>query len=419
VGIGEWVAPKRLGRDFRWLLASSWTSNVGDGIALAASPLLIASMTDSPILVASGAAMQFLPWLLFGLHAGAIADRIDRRLLVMVANGIRALVLVALCAFLVTGAANIWIVLAVAFVYGCAEVFVDTSASTLLPMMVKKKDLGIGNARLQAGFLVANQFGGPPLGAFLFALGAFWPFAVQAVCVALAVVLISKIARTPVPERADAATRTAVHTDIVEGVRWLWRNPPVRTLVIIILTFNITWAAPWGVLVLYATDHLQMGPVGYGALTTASAIGGLLSTVSFGWLERRFSFKTLMRVCLSAEVLMHLAFALTTSGTVALVIMVAFGAYAFIWGTISTTVRQRLVPHELQGRIASVNMVGVFGGLVIGQALGGAIAQVWGLTGPWWFAFVGAALTLLLVWRPITHIAAARPVDDDAEPTPA
>ena len=415
MGIGEWVAPTRLGRDFRWLLASSWTSNVGDGIALAAAPLLIASMTDSPILVASGAVMQFLPWLLFGLHAGAIADRLDRRLLIMVANGIRALVLIGLCAFLVTGVANIWIVLAVAFVYGCAEVFVDTTSSTLLPMMVRKADLGIGNARLQAGFLVANQFGGPPLGAFLFAIGSFWPFAVQALCVALAVLLISRIAATRAPAKDADGPRAPVHTDILEGIRWLWRNPPVRTLVIIILTFNITWAAPWGILVLYATDHLQMGPVGYGALTTASAVGGLLATFSFGWLERRFTFKTLMRVCLSAEVAMHLAFALTTSGTVAFVIMVAFGAYAFVWGTISTTVRQRLVPHELQGRIASVNMVGVFGGLVIGQALGGVIAQVWGLTAPWWFAFVGAAITLVLVWRPISHIAAARVEDVEDE----
>ncbi|MCM3696360.1 MFS transporter [Microbacterium oleivorans] len=414
MGIGEWVAPRRLGRDFRWLLASSWTSNVGDGIALAAAPLLIASMTDSPILVAAGAVLQFLPWLLFGLHAGAIADRLDRRLLIMIANGVRALVLVALCGFLLTGVASIWLVLTVAFLYGCAEVFVDTTSSTLLPMMVRKSDLGVGNARLQAGFLVANQFGGPPLGAFLFAVGSFWPFAVQAVCVALAVVLISRITATPAPKTATDSPRTPVHTDIAVGIRWLWRNPPVRTLVLIILTFNVTWAAPWGVLVLYATDHLGMGPVGYGALTTASAVGGLLATFSFGWLERRFSFATLMRVCLSAEVAMHLAFALTTSGAVAFVIMIAFGAYAFVWGTISTTVRQRLVPHELQGRIASVNMVGVFGGLVIGQALGGVIAQIGGLTAPWWFAFVGAAVTLALVWRPISHIAAAR-IDDETD----
>lgn len=417
MGIAEWVAPQRLGRDFRWLFASSLTSNIGDGIALAAAPLLIASMTDSPILVASGAVMQFLPWLLFGLHAGAIADRVDRRVLIMVANGIRALVLVGLCVFLVTGLASIWMVLIVAFLYGIAEVFVDTTSSTLLPMMVRKSDLGIGNARLQAGFLVANQLGGPPLGAFLFAVGSFWPFAVQGLCVALAIVLISRITATKRIDPADGPReRSPVHTDILSGIRWLWRNPPVRTLVIIILTFNVTWAAPWGVLVLYATDYLRMGPVGYGALTTASAIGGLAATLLFGRLERRFSFAALMRVCLTAEVLMHLAFALTTSGAVAFVIMIAFGAYAFVWATISTTVRQRLVPHELQGRIASVNMVGVFGGLVIGQALGGVIAQVWGPTGPWWFAFVGAALTLLLVWRPITHIAAAPPaVDDETE----
>ncbi|WP_375163741.1 MFS transporter [Microbacterium sp.] len=399
-----------MGRDFRWLLASSWTSNVGDGVALAAAPLLIASMTSSPILVASGAVLQFLPWLLFGLHAGAIADRFDRRRMVMFANAARAVVLIALCAFLVTGTANIWIVLAVAFLYGTAEVFVDTAASTLLPMLVKPADLGIGNARLQAGYLVANQFAGPPLGAFLFAAGAAWPFLLEVLCVLLAIVLVSRMAATPVPARAETDVRTPVHTDIADGIRWLWRNPPVRMLVLIILLFNITWAAPWGVLVLYATEHLQMGAIGYGALTTASAAGGLLATMSFGWLERHVSFATLMRVCLSLEVLMHLAFALTTTGWVALVIMVCFGFYAFVWGTISTTVRQRLVPHELQGRVSSVNMVGVFGGMVIGQALGGVIAQTWGLTAPWWFAFAGAALTLVLVWRPISHIVSARPV---------
>lgn len=412
--LGELIAPRRLGADFRWLLSSAWVSNLGDGIALAASPLLIASLTDSPILVASGAIMQFLPWLLFGLHAGAIADRLNRRLLVMVANALRGVVVLALCAFLLTGTASIWIVLVAAFLYGTAEVFVDTTSSTLLPMMVKSEDLGIGNARLQAGYLVANQFAGPPIGAFLFALGSFWPFITQVLCVFLAVVLISRISRTEVPRDAEKP-RTPVHTDIGEGLRWLSKNPPVRMLIIIILVFNVTWAAPWGVLVLYATDHLNMGEVGFGVLTTAGAIGGIAATMSFGWLERHFSFATLMRVCLTCEVFMHLAFALTTNGTVALVIMVFFGAYAFVWGTISTTVRQRLVPRELQGRIASVNMVGVFGGLIVGQALGGVIAQVWGLTAPWWFAFGGAALTLLFVWRPISAIVAEKPVSDAPE----
>ncbi|OJU74045.1 MAG: hypothetical protein BGO15_12060 [Microbacterium sp. 71-23] len=71
------------------------------------------------------------------------------------------------------------------------------------------------------------------------------------------------------------------------------------------------------------------------------------------------------------------------------------------------------MPLHLQGRIASVNMVGVFGGLVIGQLLGGVIAETWGLTAPWWFAFGGALITLIAVWRSISNIAAAKPVIDE------
>ncbi|TDN92345.1 MFS transporter [Microbacterium sp. BK668] len=409
--LGDMIAPRRLGRDFRWLLASSWTSNLGDGIALAAAPLLIASLTSSPILVAAGAMMQFLPWLLFGLLAGAVADHHDRRRLVMLANALRGVVVLALVIFLITGLATVWLVLVVSFLYGTAEVFADSAGTTLLPMLVRPADLGIGNARMQAGFLVANQLAGPPLGAFLFALGSFWPFVLQVLCVALAVLLISRIARTPVPEHPGPSSSSTTHA-IREGLRWLRHNAPVRTLVIIILVFNVTWAAPWGVLVLYATEYLGMGPVGYGALTTASALGGIIAVFSFGWLEQRVSFSTLMRVCLSCEVLMHLGFALTTSPIVAFVIMFGFGLYAFVWATISTTVRQRLVPMQLQGRIASVNMVGVFAGLVVGQFLGGVLAQLFGLTAPWWFAFAGSAITLALVWRPISHIAAAKPVLD-------
>ncbi len=401
--IGEAIVPRRLGLGFRWLLASSWTSNIGDGIALAAGPLLVASQTDSAFLVALAALLERLPWLLLGLWAGAIADRMDRRVIVMVADGLRAVVVAALAATIISGRVSIVVVLATMFVYGVAEVFADTTTGALAPMLVTTPDLGLANARLQAGFLVANQLAGPPIGAFLFAAGMAWPFVVQVVCVALSVVLVARIG-TPKGGVRDSVD-THVRHDIAEGLRWIWHHPPVRTLIIVILVFNVTWAAPWGVLVLYATHHLGMGAVGFGLLTTASAVGGLMSTASFGWLERHVPYATLMRVCLSLEVLMHLSMALTTAGWVAILIMVFFGAYAFIWGTISVTVRQRAVPTELQGRVGAVNAVGVFGGLVIGQALGGLIAQHWGLTAPWWFAFVGSGITLALVWRQLDSVA--------------
>jgi len=161
------------------------------------------------------------------------------------------------------------------------------------------------------------------------------------------------------------------------------------------------------VLVLYALDHLQMGEVGFGLLTSAAAVGGIVSTAAYGRLERHFDLATLMRACLLLEVATHFALALNTSGAIAVAIMVIFGAYAFVWGTLSTAVRQRAVPTQFQGRVSSVYVVALFGGLIVGQVLGGILAQQWGLTAPFWFAGIGSALTLALVWRALTHIAHA------------
>jgi MFS family permease len=412
--IVEAVVPRRMGTSFRWLVTSSWVSNVGDGIALAAGPLLVQSQTDSAFLVAFAALVQRVPWLLLGLWAGAIADRVDRRRLVVVANLLRAGVVAVLCGFVVTGHLSITVVLVALFCLGVAEVFADTTTSTLLPMLVDRRDLGTGNARVQAGFLVGNQLVGPPVGAFLFAAGTVWPFVVQAVTILLAVLLVARIAATPVPVRDE---RSHVRRDIAEGVRWILANPPVRTLALVILAFNVTWAAPWAVLVSYALDHLHMGEVGFGLLTTASAVGGIVAIGIYGRLERHVRLATLMRVCLALEVLMHAALALTTTGWVAILVMGVFGLYSFVWGTVSSTVRQRAVPTELQGRVSAAYMVCVYGGIAVGQLLGGVLAETWGLTAPFWFAFAGAGITLALVWRQLAHVAHAGAVD--AHPKPA
>lgn len=412
----EVIVPTRMGRRFRWLLASSWTSNIGDGIAVAAGPLLVASQTDSAFLVALAALVQKLPWLAFGLWAGALADRLDRRKVVMIADTLRSLVVAALCVTIFTGHVNITVVLVTMLLYGVAEVFADTTTSTLLPMLVQKADLGTGNQRLQAGFLTCNQLVGPPVGAFLFAAGAAWPFVVQVVCVLLAVLLVSRIAasgdETELTSGAETGgEKTHVLRDIGEGLRWVWGYPAVRTLALVILAFNVTWAAAWSVLVLWSRDRLGMSPVGFGLLTTGSAVGGMIGTFLYGRIESRFSLANIMRVCLLLEVLTHLAFALTTAGWLAIAIMVEFGAYAFVWGTVSNTVRQRAVPRRFQGRVSAVYMMCVFGGIIAGQAIGGGIAEKWGLVAPFWFAFAGAGLTLALVWRQLASIAHAESDD--------
>ena len=401
----ETVLPARLGSGFRWLVGSSWVTNLGDGLLIAAAPLLVASQSRNPVLVASAMLALQLPWLVFGLLAGALADRLDRRRVIMAANLARGLVLALLCGVIATGHVNIAIVLGAMLALGTAEVFVDATAGTLTPMLVDKRDLGIANARLMAGMITGNQLVGPAVGALLFSVGMVYPFSVTVVCIAVGVVLVSRIGTPPgaVREQVD----THIRQDIADGVRWLMGNPPVRTLAVIIVVFNVTWAAPWAVLVLWAIERVGIGEAGFGLLTSAAALGGLLATFSYGRLERLVPLATLMRTVLLAEVLFHLAMALTTSPWAAYPLMFFFGAYAFVWGTLSQAVRQRAVPSELQGRVGSVYMICVMGGMLLGSLLGGLIAAQWGLTAPWWFAFVGSGLTLALVWRSLAQIAHA------------
>jgi MFS family permease len=398
------VAPPRMGSNFRWLIASSWVSNLGDGIALAAGPLLVASQTGDPFLVALATLLQRLPWMLFGLYAGVVADRFDRRRVVVLVNSIRAAILAMLAATILTDVVSVWVVLVAMFLLGTAETFADITTQTLLPMVVDRADLGIGNARLIFGNITINRLAGPPIGAVLFAAGMALPFATQAISVAFGALLIGRMG---VPERERVRTGHRVRREIVDGLRWVWEHPAIRTLTITIVAFNITFGAVWSILVLYATQRLGLGAVGFGLITSVGAVGGIVGASSYGWLERRLGMANIMRLGLLIETFFHLSLALTTSIAVAVPVFFVFGIHEAAWGTTAATIRQRVVPMEFQGRVGSVYMVGVFGSLVIGAALGGVLAGVWGITAPFWFGFVGSAVILALIWGQLGNIASA------------
>ena len=368
---------------------------------ISAGPLLVASQTQDPFLVSMALLSEYLPVLLFGVLGGAAADRFDRRRMVVVVNVVRALVLGGLVVVIVTGTVNIAVVLVVLFILGTSETFADSASSTLVPGLVARGDLGIANARMQGAFLLTNQLLTPPIGAFLFAVGMALPFATNAACFALGAVLISRVVTGP---RSRTGKRSGLRAEMVEGIRWLVAHPPMRTLALTIFTFNITYGAAWSVLVLYAGERLGMNEVGFGLLTTAVAVGGIIGILSYGRLERRFSLANIMRVGLVIETCTHLVLALTTSPMIALATLVVFGAHAFVWGTTSTVVRQRAVPDELLGRVTGVYRVAIVGGLVVGTPLGGILAQFYGITAPFWFAFVGSALLVTILWRQFDNI---------------
>src|SRR5437867_4597361 len=158
------VMPARLGTSFRWLWSASMLTNVGDGIVLAAGPLLVASQTRDPFLVSLAFFCEFLPSLVLGTFAGVVVDRVDRRRIVVLVNLARAGVLGVLATAIAAGSVSIAFVLLALLLLGTAETFADLASTSMLPRLVPRESIGLANARLQSAHLLVNELIGPPIG---------------------------------------------------------------------------------------------------------------------------------------------------------------------------------------------------------------------------------------------------------------
>jgi MFS family permease len=400
------LLPAELGPDFGKIWPASIISNLGDGAMLAAGPLLVASITREPAAVGAAAFVQQLPWLLFALFSGALVDRLDRRLMIVAADIFRAIVLGALGIAVLLGTSPLWAVYVALFLLGTAETLADNASGALLVSAVPKAQLGKANARLFATGTLLQQLGGPPIGALLFAVGAGVPLVFDAVTFAAAAALIARVAvRPPLP---DGSARTALWSEVHEGIRWLWAHAGVRTLACSILVMNITFCAAFATWVLFARERLGLSETQFGLLVSVGAVGGLLGMPVYHVLEPRVGSLTLLRAGLVIETTVHLILALTRSPWVAGATMAVFGVHAVVWGIVSTTARQLATPEPLMGRVNSVYLLASVGGAAIGAGLGGVLAQQYGLAAPFAIAFVAMVVMTVVAWRPLRHVSVRR-----------
>jgi MFS family permease len=404
--LGAVAFPAELGSDFRKIWPASIISNLGDGAMAAAGPLLVASITREPAAVGAAAFIQQLPWLLFALFSGVLVDRLDRRLMIVAADAFRAIVLVALGVAVLLDTSPLWAIYLALFLLGTAETLADNASGALLVSAVPKEHLGKANARLFAGATVLQQLGGPPLGALLFAAGAGIPLVFDAVTFAAAAALIARVAVRP--SLPDRSTRAALLHEVHEGVRWLWQHSGVRTLALSILVMNITFCAAFATWVLFARERLGLTETQFGLLISVGAVGGVLGMPTYHFLEPRVGSVTLLRAGLVIETTVHLVLALTRNPWVAGATMAVFGVHAVVWGIVSTTTRQLVTPDALMGRVNSVYLLASVGGAAIGSALGGVLAQRFGLAAPFAIAFVAMVLMTAVAWRPLRHISVRR-----------
>jgi predicted MFS family arabinose efflux permease len=292
----------------------------------------------------------------------------------------------------------------VSFLVGIGETLADTASGAFLPAIVAPDRLATANARLMATFTIANQFVAKPLGAWLFVIAAAVPFGVNALTFAVAAALVATIRPIPAP---PPAPRRSLRVEIADGVRWLWGHRLLRTLAVAMGLANVAFCAAFATLVLYARQRLGLSDVGYGFLLTTFAVGGLLGTVLAPRLQRVFGASALLRAGLVVEVVTHTTLAVTTTPLVAAAILIVFGVHTMVWGVIVITLRQRVVPHNLLGRVGSVYSLLDLGGAALGSLLGGVLARAWGLTTPFWIAATVMTLIAVAAWRPLRQASTA------------
>lgn len=399
---------RALGRNYWKLWTASTISNLGDGTSAIAYPWLASILTRDPLLVAGLTVALRLPWLLFSLPAGVIVDRGDRRRLMIGMNVIRAALSLLLAVAILVGVASIWLLYLIALLIGFAEVVYDNAAQTIVPRLVARDRLERANGNLWGAETVTNNFVGPPLGGLLIAAGLSLPFFVDAVSFAVAaslVLLISGTYRAQARPGAAPAARPTVRADIVEGVRWLWRHPLLRTLALALGAMNLLTAMTMATFVLFVQEILGLNSAQYGILVTTGAVGGVLGSVLGPNVAKRIGSGPSLYLCLFGGVVSSASIGLTSTAIVVGTMFVVFSFTGVVWNVVTVALRQTIIPDHLLGRVNSVYRFLAWGGLPIGALLGGAIVTIaepfagrdWALRGPFLASAAGYLLVLAAV----------------------
>ena len=382
-----------LPRRFWRLYTSSATSNLADGIGRTALPLLAASYTRDPVLVAGLTTFAFLPWLLFALPSGALVDRVDRRYAMSGANGLRALASGTLVVLTVLHAGSVPALYAVAFLLGTAETVYDSATRALLPQVVARRELDRANGLLTVEETLGQQFVGAPVGSALFAVAAALPLALNSAGFAVAAVLVLTLRGSYRPARPEGTT--SVRRDVAAGVHWLARHPLLRGLTLVSAATAFAQSMASGVLVLYVLDVLHLPAGAFGLVLLGAGVGGVVGGLLTPPLARRVGRGPLLTggavLCAVAEG--SLAFA--SSGPAAATLAAASAAGVMVWNVLTMSLRQSLIPEAAFGRVQGAYRTLVWGGIALGSLAGGAVAHVVGLRAL--FLVSGAALLVLAV----------------------
>ncbi|MES4905332.1 MULTISPECIES: MFS transporter [unclassified Streptomyces] len=374
---------------FGRLWGAAVVSRFGDALRGAALPLLAVSLTDSPVLVSLVTACGFLPWLLFGLLGGAIADRVDQRRAMWAVDVARGVLMAAFAVVVWLGHATIGLLLALAFALTTLQTLFDNAATALLPSVVAPEALSRANARLMTGQEVMGRFVGAPLVPVALGLGAAVPYAADAATYLAAAALVASLGSVRPSGGEPRAPGRTIRRDMAEGIKVLWRDGLLRALCVSTTLCNIGIGALIATLVLHVTGWLGAGDAGYAAVITVYGIGSVAGGLVAARVAERLGRGPTIMVCGIAQVAALLALGVIRELPAAAAALGVFGFAGIIWNVTEVTMMQQRSPAEMLGRVSAAFRTLSIAGTPLGALLGGVIAGAWGLNTP---ALAAAAL---------------------------
>jgi MFS family permease len=391
------------GTGFGRLWLSTGTANLGDGLLLAGLPVLATTLTDSPAAIAGVTVALMLPMVVSALPAGAVADRADRRRILVIGNAGRAAALLGLLALGILIDLRLALVYAVAVVATSSEVLVDTTAQAAVPSLVPDARLDGANARLMVTQVVGNDAVGAPIGALLATVGGAALFGPSALLYLAAAVAATRLR---LPDRAhelgshhDLRVAAQVRSEVVAGLRHLMGEPVLRRLALANALSNLGNTAFAAIFVVFVVVALELPAAAYGLFLIAVAAGGLAGGVVAERVLRRTGSEAGIRGGFAVAVLCHAAVALARDPIVVGIIAAVLGAASMVINVAARTLRQRLAPDPMLGRVTASMAAVALVATPIGAVFGGAVAQWLGVAAVGWFAAATNLVALLLLSR--------------------